>query len=232
MREVSPLGEGPVGQGVARLEHAFYNCCIGSSDRRYPIPATYELHGLGRGKRPAGLPKGPVRIDRTELAWAAGLFVGEGDITASSGGWEVHLHVSQSGEVDRAPDLLVRFREAVSCMGFVEGPQFRPGRMPKWRFRASGYEIVQAIVAMLWPWLGSVKKAQARRHLLARRALPVLDRRPGNRFGRPLNRVCVRGHDYSDVYVNRHGARCCRPCARIRSRESKRRKRAALRTRG
>src|SRR5207245_2971188 len=143
------------------------------------------------------------------LAGAGGLCVGEGDVGVTRGGSEITLHVSQSGIVREPPDLLLRFRTSVGGMGFVEGPAFVVGRRPKWRYRATGFEIVQAIIAMLWPWLGVVKRAQASTALRAYVAIPRGPRRPGNHFGRPLNLHCKRGHDYSDVYVDLHGVRHC-----------------------
>lgn len=141
-------------------------------------------------KRPAGLPAQPIEPDPELLAWAAGLFDAEGNTRArrSNGRfWYPTLTVAQSGESVSPPEVLVRFREAVGGMGFIEGPFFTgPPRQPKWTYGARGYEIVQSIVAMLWDWLGPVKRAQAARALLAYRAVPAIPRRDGVRFGRSL----------------------------------------------
>lgn len=164
-----------------------------------------------------------------ELAWAGGLFVGEGCTFSARGGAMVGLNVTQAGALDRAPDILWRFHRAVGGIGFVEGPQLRIGKLPKWRYRVAGYELVQAIIAMLWPWLGESKRLQARSVFRRWQALESGVRRPGNHFGRPLNAKCVRGHSYDDVYVDRFGARHCRPCRRLRDREGQRRRRAERR---
>jgi hypothetical protein len=141
-------------------------------------------------KSPAGLPTRRLEPHPELLAWAAGLFEAEGNTHAhKSHGrfWYPALKVAQSGEAASAPDVLVRFRSALGGMGFIEGPFFPgPPHRPKWGYAARGYEIVQAIVAMLWDSLGPVKRAQAARVLLAYRAVPAVQRKNGVRFGRSL----------------------------------------------
>lgn len=107
---------------------------------------------------------------REELAWAAGLFEGDGSVTIT--GWDSPtLFVDQSGD----PEVLHRFAEALG-LGVVHGPY--PGatanRQPRWQFRVSGFEATQAVAAMLWPWLGRVKKLQVRR-VLVDRQVPMPD---------------------------------------------------------
>lgn len=193
-------------------------------------PDHISRYGRGYGKRPPGLPpQVPLRIERESLAWAAGLFVGEGCVTVSADGRyrQLILTVTQAGGVEHPPDILVRFRSAIGDMGAVDGPRIDPTgvRLPKWRFRVTGFEVTQAIIALLWPWLGEVKKAQAGRAFETFRSRPAGVRRAGNRYGRPLNARCVRGHDYTDAYVDPTGVRHCRPCMRLRGREGQRHRR-------
>jgi hypothetical protein len=169
-------------------------------------------------KRPMTLPSDlPIPIIRRQLAWAAGLFEGDGDVSAASRRHELGLHVTQAGSREQPPDVLRRFQIAVGGIGYVRGPFKVEGRRkPKWRYFAVGLEAVQAVLAMLWPWLGPVKRGQARDALLAYGSRPVQERRPRVRFGRPLNVRCKRGHDYSDARIDARGVRYCRHCEAIR----------------
>jgi hypothetical protein len=102
----------------------------------------------------------PYVPDREELAWAAGFFDGEGCFSFSVAGRYVCVSLSQT---DREP--LDRFKAAVG-IGRVLGPyDFRKNdrwvRKPQYVYRVNGYERVQAIAALLWSWLGSVKRQQA-----------------------------------------------------------------------
>lgn len=168
-------------------------------------------------RRPMTLPSDPVSVVRKQLAWAAGLFEGDGCVLAAGRRHELSLHVTQAGSREAPPDVLRRFRMAVGGIGYVRGPfKVKGRRKPKWRYFASGFEAVQAVLAMLWPWLGPVKRQQARNALFAYRSRPVQERRPGVRFGRPLNVRCKRGHDYSDARIDGRGVRYCRHCEAIR----------------
>lgn len=99
--------------------------------------------------------------NRENLAWAAGFFDGEGTTSCVK-----HLHkynypvlvVAQS-----EPSVLLKF-QSIFGMGKVNGPykyKNRPNNQPYYQYRVHGFEKVQAIVAMMWNWLGERKKAQA-----------------------------------------------------------------------
>jgi len=97
---------------------------------------------------------------REGLAWAAGLFDGEGSTSIARRG--VRLAVKQ-----HEPTVLLKFQDAVG-LGTVYGPYAIKGREGffEWSFVVTRFEHVQAVVAMLWPWLGPVKRYQARVALL------------------------------------------------------------------
>lgn len=180
-----------------------------------------------RAKRPPGLPARPVKIDRERLAWAAGLFEGEGTVIAIAGAHDRAypvLSVAQSGTAAYPPSVLVRFREVMGDMGYVVGPFIDPTgvRKPKWNYRASGFEIVQTIVALMWAWLGDVKREQAAAAFAAYHSLPERRRWDGVTYGRPMQLRCKRGHDYSDVLLDKYGRRTCRPCKRLTDNTRKR----------
>lgn len=174
----------------------------------------------GNRKRPPGFPPSlPLAIDREELAWAAGFFDGEGS-TLSVDRVRMYpwISINQGGTLDGPPDVLVRFRRVAGGIGHIDGPRvFRdhPDWLPLWNYRVAGFELVQAVIAVLWHHLGPVKRAQARDVLQRWLAKPQGRRGDGVRYGRSYNDRCKRGHDYSDVYVAPSGFRSCRPCRRI-----------------
>jgi hypothetical protein len=148
--------------------------------------------------------------EREELAWAAGFFDGEGSTILTTKTdkrlGQLSLSVAQSAD----PETLYRFRDAVKGVGVVRGPyQPRyPGCKIVFVYCAYGHERVQAIIAMMWPWLSSAKRAQASERLVIfRDAHWVL---------RWKEEVCTRGHRWNDGfwYINSRGTKVCRMCTR------------------
>jgi hypothetical protein len=147
---------------------------------------------------------------REQLAWAAGLFDGEGSIynhekepTRAA----IKLHV---GQKDRR--VLDRFLVAVG-IGKVYGPHKTGTHCEMYGYLVNSHEDVQAVIAMLWSWLGPVKRAQASTaFLLAAKARAL--KAESLRF-------CAHGHEFTAqntrVY-EWHGkrSRFCRMCGRIR----------------
>lgn len=99
-------------------------------------------------------------MNREELAWAGGLFEGEGSLSLTTGrsgakGTRAAVHMT-----DR--DILERFAVAVG-LGSITGPYARGvDRKPMYSWVTSRFESVQALIAMLWPWLGARRREQAR----------------------------------------------------------------------
>src|SRR5882672_1246167 len=147
--------------------------------------------------------------DREELAWAAGFFDGEGHIGSHVGKLrgrytrrDLQISISQT---DRW--VLDRFRESVGGLGRVGGPLVRSYRNPNehdvYQYQIARFEHVQAIIAMLWPWLSPIKKVQAAAALTATRARTT------------HKTVCNHGHPRTpaNTYVtSTTGYRKCRPC--------------------
>lgn len=98
-----------------------------------------------------------VELLREEFAWAAGFFDGEGT-TLLNGGYP-RMSV---GQVDR--EALDHLSTALG-MGRVVGPHAPPPNKPNWSYHfywhLVGFERVQAALAFMWPWLGTVKRRQA-----------------------------------------------------------------------
>ena len=110
--------------------------------------------------------------DTHELAWAAGLFDGEGWVGAPHQDGRLHLHAAVS-QSDRG--VLDRFRNAVGGLGHVHGPYARVGVKDHWDYQVYSFEGVQAVLAMLWKFLSPVKREQFRIATLAVQSQP--DRR-------------------------------------------------------
>jgi hypothetical protein len=104
-----------------------------------------------------------VVLDPTELAWAAGFFDGEGSTIARSYASrplyrQLNVTVPQSGH-DGVPLVLVRFQKVMSGMGRISGPEADSLYMLRYGAR----EEVRLVLALMWPYLGEVKRTQATR---------------------------------------------------------------------
>lgn len=125
-----------------------------------------------------------------ELAWAAGLFDGEGHTSfrkrsrnVQTGGRQVYsTHIFDVRQIDRR--VLERFAAAVG-LGRVYGPYKPKNGRPVWAFAVANFEDVQAISAMLWKWLSPVKRQQITEMLTLSRNAPKLKpgRKPQRRIG-------------------------------------------------
>ena len=102
----------------------------------------------------------PLPLDRELLAWAAGFFDGEGSTIARTdarrpGYYQLELSVPQNGP-DGVPEVLSKFQRAMLGVGAIHS---MGGTMFKWI--AGGGATARLAVALMWPWLGPVKRAQA-----------------------------------------------------------------------
>lgn len=102
-------------------------------------------------------------MSREALAWAAGLFEGEGAVVAYANRpgapkKYVRLMLPNTDE-----GLVRKFAETVG-VGTVFGP-YGPyagqlGKKPQWRWQTNTFEYTQAVVAMLWHWLSPRRREQ------------------------------------------------------------------------
>ena len=151
-----------------------------------------------------------INLNREELAWAAGFFDGEGH-THLSNGYQLTIAISQSSS-NRA--VLERFRNAIGGFGRINkgGVNHRYKQKPLERFCTSSPEIVQAIIAMLWKWLDSAKRNQARCALLGYRDYMKTSRNSAYLWA---NGKCKRGHSITDpanIDLISNGQRRCHAC--------------------
>lgn len=96
---------------------------------------------------------------RSDLAWMAGLYEGEGTTYYNSK--QLKLKFTMTDE-----DVLQTFRR-VAGVGFCTGPYKATGlgKKPRYLFQCSGPMAYILLVAM-WPWLHERRKAQARTAIL------------------------------------------------------------------
>jgi hypothetical protein len=177
-----------------------------------------------------------------ELAWAGGFFDGEGSTCLekhrSHAGYCVPvLYVPQSADNGTAPELL-RLQRAMG-VGTISGlRKSKPPGKPYRRWRVFAVEKVFRTLHLLWPFIGNVKREQARRAMHVVLAQPDLVR--GNpAFGVAGARYCLRGHDKWNARVRpfkgrgtneldplnhfRQCMRCVRESARARRNKNRRR---------
>jgi len=147
--------------------------------------------------------------NKVDLAWAAGLFEGEGCITLAKNCPRLQLNMTDE-------DIVRRFH-GVLGHGTVSGPWPKKGGKykPYWMWRVSGTELPQAILAMFWQWLSRRRRARAKEVLsvchAAPLALQVINRN---------KKSCPHGHSYSVVLSGRYkGRRYCKECSNARRRK-------------
>ena len=99
-------------------------------------------------------------MDTNELAWASGLFEGEGCISLTKDKRTPRVYprliLSMTDE-----DVVRRFHAAVG-LGNVVPWEDAAHRSPFWRWQSARFEYVQAVLAMLWSGLGDRRRARAR----------------------------------------------------------------------
>jgi hypothetical protein len=149
----------------------------------WPWLSEWKRSQLQRATETAGRPMPPecgsgrfdLRLNRTtELAWVAGLFDGEGYIGAGGvpGCRTIEMSIAQAS-ADEVPLTLTRV-SLVLGVGRLKGPRQLHNswsKLPQYVWCARSFEDVQFATALLWRWLGPVKRAQARDALLRYRAL-------------------------------------------------------------
>ena len=132
---------------------------------------------------------------RENLAWAAGLFEGEGSIIRRRKK-ETNLVLATTDF-----DVLSKFCSILGH-GRIYGPYTRPNTKPIWRWSCSGSKNCIAILAALWTFLGVRRKERA---ALAMADLATIRSRGSN--------FCKRGHPFDESNSILEGAgRVCRRC--------------------
>jgi hypothetical protein len=126
-------------------------------------------------------PGAAASTEEQSLAWAAGLFDGEGSTelhtrrTPDRTWFSLRSRVSQC-DANEVPAVLRRFQAIVGC-GRIDGPTSGEGYQNAYKWDAGADETLR-VLPKLWPWLGTVKRVQAIEAIKSVDALPVLRRHP------------------------------------------------------
>lgn len=114
--------------------------------------------------------------NREELAWAGGFFSGEGYTGFNKSSYtykkknkpskprnRVKIYPTMNIAQVGSAETLDRFNNAIGNIGKVYGPYgpYKANKQAYYQFQLSGFENTQAAVAMLWPFLSTVKQEQA-----------------------------------------------------------------------
>lgn len=149
---------------------------------------------------------------RENIAWAAGLFEGEGCIVTGSPHNRWRLTLSSTDE-----DVIRKFAVIVG-VGGVLGPQRHknPKWKPIWTWWCTGGEKTTALLAAFYPLLGERRKAKAEVLMADFASAP------------PKNQ-CPKGHLYTpeNTYWLRGVWKYCRTCALARSQARYQKKKAS-----
>jgi hypothetical protein len=139
----------------------------------------------------------------TRIAWAAGLFEGEGCIANGTSRHSVHLQLVMTDE-----DVVRRFHRivGVGAVALREPPSLvGRGCKTQWSWYVYSVEDVRRTLVEFLPYFGT------RRRERAEQAFSTLS---GNRGARALRTTCLRGHPYDENNTRYHadGSRYCREC--------------------
>lgn len=145
-----------------------------------------------------------------ELAWAAGLFDGDGSTCFERHGTRAEyrradMSVTQTSRIG-VPEVLTRFHRIVS-VGHINGPYGGSERWePVCRWKAHRLADIEIVTRAIWPWLGGVKRVQAATVIAEVASQPVLPR--GNpAWGDSHKTHCVHGHEYASARIRAYRAR-------------------------
>lgn len=147
-----------------------------------------------------------MQADRsTEIAWAAGLFEGEGSFGAYKcrTTWNVTAQIMMTDL-----DVLERFASVVGIGKAVLVPRSATtsGRKQIYRWRVNGKADTRYVIALLLPWLCSRRRAKA----LEVDAIAATIRDQST----PRSTHCNHGHEYTapNTIWQSNGTRRCRTC--------------------
>lgn len=125
--------------------------------------------------------------NREELAWAAGFFDGEGYVGIKDLSKTYYTPPTlKLNNTDK--DMIDRFHRAVGGVGKLRGPlkQQGIGTKPVYEWYTRKFEHVQAVIAMLYPFISQRRKSRMMSSLCSAGL-----KRPKHR---PFKEYCTRGH--------------------------------------
>ena len=107
-----------------------------------------------------------MKINREDLAWAAGFLEGEGTFYCNiqkpkKEGWKAQAAISiRAVQVEKEP--LERLAN-IFPFGKMYGPYMgKSNKQPHYQWAVHSFEGGQALIAAIWPWLSTKRKTQAK----------------------------------------------------------------------
>jgi hypothetical protein len=156
-----------------------------------------------------------LAVDKPEIAYAAGLFEGEGCITVSRGRARLVISMTDKEPLQRVHAILG---------GSIRGPYgpYTGNRKPHWQWMIERGDLVKEAYGLMEPWLSS------RRQQRFQEVLPHISPHGSGGAAQRAKTHCPRGHAYDkeNTRINRTGSRSCRACHRAYMRVWSRAKRA------
>lgn len=109
-----------------------------------------------------------MEINREKLAWAGGLFEGEGTFALRKRSTNSPRGQFQLQLIMTDLDVLERLQYSVGGLGRLSGPCKRYKEHHKWRYiwSTTNFEDTQAVLAFIWPWLNSRRQARAKQCMI------------------------------------------------------------------
>lgn len=101
---------------------------------------------------------------RENMAWATGLYEGEGCVSLDRSQGRVCAHMAL-GMTDL--DVVQDFADIVGVGHLQHRPYAQVNRKPMWYWRLNTFADLQALAAAMWPWLHGRRRGQIRRCLMA-----------------------------------------------------------------
>jgi hypothetical protein len=114
-------------------------------------------------------------MDTNELAWASGLFDGEGCISIGRNRGSLMAYPNMTMAM-QDQDAVLRFHAAVGVGTVGVRPPHGTNQRALYTWRADSFENTQAVIALLWYGLNARRKARAREVLTLARESQSLRR--------------------------------------------------------
>jgi len=106
-----------------------------------------------------------------DIAWAAGLYEGEGSISPGLLKRKNRFHYLNCSLSMTDEDMVRKFHGIVK-MGHVHGPynatgpSAKPHYKPRWIWQTSKFACVQQLIVLFWPWMGERRRKRHRELLV------------------------------------------------------------------
>lgn len=143
----------------------------------------------------------PVTWSRESLAWAAGLFEGEGSIITARNQFTVRMGMTDKDVVDRMHQTI--------GLGTIRGPYINTSghnKKPMYFWCVNSSPQSYAVLVAMWPWLGERRRQRAAEAIRMFHTTKVHSKNKTE---------CDAGHPLSGDNLYEHGGRRhCRACRR------------------